>query len=386
MWVISIDASSTTTAKWYSGVPSLRTITKSPPMLAVSISTSPRTRSCQVTTPACTRKRSTRPLARGLARRAFLGGEICASTDVSRRLVGGLLRLPVSVELLGGAIARVREIPRREVCRGFHVARGPLHLPVRRERSPVPATGAVGSLVPADPQPVEVLQDVRLERERVASEIGVLEPEDERAARSARVEVVEERRPRGPDVQGSGGARRDPDAGCWHHRSLPDNRCLAGSRLRSLDAASATWTRWKSVGSASPGRTSTSAAGRRPSVARPERAVEREGVERLRAGEDVDVGAGPEAARLEVREQPGVLLGRLRDPVDRRPLAGLGRRRAACRRAAASPSRRRAGCRAGTSRGGRAARPAAPRRAARSPPAVAPPRRPIPPSQARRPR
>ena len=52
------------------------------------------------------------------------------------------------------------------------------------------------------------------------------------------------------------------------------------------------------------------------------RPVQRERVERFGAGEDRDVGAGHQRARLEVREQPGVLLGLLGDPVDRRPLTG----------------------------------------------------------------
>ena len=82
-------------------------------------------------------------------------------------------------------------------------------------------------------------------------------------------------------------------------------------------------TRWNSAGSASPGSTWTSAAGRRPSVARPRgpsSVSESSDSERARTR---DVRAGRERPRLEVREQAGVLLGLLGDPVDRRPLAGL---------------------------------------------------------------
>ena len=53
------------------------------------------------------------------------------------------------------------------------------------------------------------------------------------------------------------------------------------------------------------------------------RSVERERVERLRAGEDRDMGARRQRPGLEVGEQAGVLLGLLGDPVDGRPLAGL---------------------------------------------------------------
>src|SRR5690349_2456345 len=49
----------------------------------------------------------------------------------------------------------------------------------------------------------------------------------------------------------------------------------------------------------------------------PERAVERERVQGLGAGEDGYWRARPQAARLEVRQEPGVLLGLLGDPVDR---------------------------------------------------------------------
>ena len=214
MWVISIDASSTTTAKLYSGVPSLRTITKSPPMLAVSISTSPRTRSCQATLAGLDPEAEGGSPALGLARGALLGGGIRAATDVPRRLVGCLLRLPVGVELLRRAVARVGEVTGEEVRGRRDVARAPLHLAIRRERPVVGAAGAVGSLVPADPEPVQVLEDVLLERDRVPREVGVFEAKDERAAGPAGVQVVEQRRPRRPDVQRAGRARGDADAGC----------------------------------------------------------------------------------------------------------------------------------------------------------------------------
>src|SRR4029077_19830661 len=75
-----------------------------------------------------------RALALGLALGALLGREIRAATDVPRRLVRSLLGLPVGVELLGRAVARVREVTREEVLRGRDVVRGPLHLAIRRVR------------------------------------------------------------------------------------------------------------------------------------------------------------------------------------------------------------------------------------------------------------
>ena len=65
--------------------------------------------------------------------------------------------------------------------------------------------------------------------------------------------------------------------------------------------------------------------GRRPETERrpAARAVERQRVERFAAGQDRDLRAGRQRPRLEVREQAGVLLGLLGDPVDRRGRAGL---------------------------------------------------------------
>ena len=87
--------------------------------------------------------------------------------------------------------------------------------------------------------------------------------------------------------------------------------------------AGAPGTRWKSAGSASPGRTWTSDAGRRPSVARPRgpsSVSESSDSERART---VTWAPGVRARASRYESRPGVLLGLLGDPVDRRPLAGL---------------------------------------------------------------
>ena len=65
---------------------------------------------------------------------------------------------------------------------------------------------------------MEPVEDVLLVRERRAGLVGVLEAQDERAAGLAREEVVEERGPRGADVERAGGARRDADARRRHRR------------------------------------------------------------------------------------------------------------------------------------------------------------------------
>ncbi len=88
-------------------------------------------------------------------------------------------------------------------------------------------------------------------------------------------------------------------------------------------AATPAGTWWKSAGSASPGRTRTSAAGRSPRVARPSGPSSVSEFERLGAGEDRDRRPGLEGTRLQVREQAGVLLGFLGDAIDGRTRAGL---------------------------------------------------------------
>ena len=71
----------------------------------------------------------------GLARGAFLGREIRAATDVVRRLMGRFLRLPVRVEVLGRAVARVGEILREQRRGSLGVALDALQLAVRRIRT-----------------------------------------------------------------------------------------------------------------------------------------------------------------------------------------------------------------------------------------------------------
>ena len=232
---------------------------------------------------------------------------------------------------------------------------------------PVSSPGDAGALVPGDAQPVEPVEDVLLERLRAAGDVRVLEPEHERAAGVAGEQVVEQRRPRGPEVERPGGARRDPDADVGSHAARPGAR------------GSGTW--WNSAGSASPSRTRMSAAGRSPRVARP-RGPSSVSESRLSdRARTTSCAPGRERPRLEVGQQPGVLLGLLGDPEDRRLGARLQLGQRDAGRAAARRSRGRWGCRAGTSPGGRAARRASTRPAARARPGGASPRRRSPPTK-----
>jgi nondiscriminating glutamyl-tRNA synthetase len=147
-----------------------------------------------------------------LALAAFVRRQMRAATDVARRLLRRLLGLAVGVELLGRAVAGVGEIVGEQALGGGRVRRQPLHLAVRGVRAASGFAGHLGAFVPIESQPVEPIEDVLLERDGAAGLVGVLEAEDERATDVARVEVVEKRGPRGPDVERPGRAWCDADA------------------------------------------------------------------------------------------------------------------------------------------------------------------------------
>jgi hypothetical protein len=147
-----------------------------------------------------------------LAFGSLVGREVRATAHVARRLVGRLLGLAVGLELLRRAVAGVGEVLREERLGRRLVALDPRQLAVRRVRPLVPAAGDLGALIPAQAQPVQALEDVVLVGDRRADDVGVLEPQDERAAGVPGVEEVEQRRPRGADVERAGRAGRDPDA------------------------------------------------------------------------------------------------------------------------------------------------------------------------------
>src|SRR5262249_51886814 len=75
----------------------------------------------------------------------------------------------------------------------------------------------VGSLIPLEPQPAQVLEDAVLRLFRRSFGVGVLDAQDECTVVAAREEPVEERRARVPDVQRTGRARRE----AYSHGSDP---------------------------------------------------------------------------------------------------------------------------------------------------------------------
>ena len=84
------------------------------------------------------------------------------ASDVARRLPGCLLRLPVGVELIGGAVAGIGAVGGQQPLRGDRVGRQPEHLAVRRVRPARGLAGDLGAFVPVQAEPVQPIEDVLL--------------------------------------------------------------------------------------------------------------------------------------------------------------------------------------------------------------------------------
>ena len=98
----------------------------------------------------------------------------------------------------------------------------PLGLPVRPAR-----TADVGPLVPVEAEPAQIAQDRRLGLARRALDVGVLDAQDERAARAARQQPVEQRRARVADVELAGGAGCEADT----HTQVRSSKCSQSNVL-----------------------------------------------------------------------------------------------------------------------------------------------------------
>ena len=340
----------------------------------MSISIRSRTRSSQPTTPGRTRNRRRAAAALGLARGSLLGA---SASRTGRRSAAAASRPP-------GPCGR----PRAPRACSSRDRRGPsassraaasrvvgeaLHLAVRRVRPGLLEPGDARALVPGDAPASGGRRGCRFSNACGApGDVRVLEAQDERAAGVPREQEVEQRRARGADVERPGGAGRDADADVGGHG--PDCR----RRLdRALSRRAAPGPCGTGPGRRRPGSTRISAAGRRPSVARPRGPVERQRVERLAsAARIVTCAPGRQRPRLEVRQQARVLLGLLGDPAGPSPSSPTPSRRAAIagRPPAGGLEVDRVAVRARL-RDGPAARRAWPRRAARARPGGASPRR-----------
>ena len=214
----------------------------------------------------------------GLERGALTWRQARAAAVVAGRQLGRLLALALRLELLRRAVAGIGRVPVEKLLRGGRIEGQSLHLAVRRVRPAGALTGDLGTLVPAQAKPVQPVEDVLLVGDRRTSDVGVLEAEDERAAGVAGVEEVEQGRSGCPDVERAGRAGRDPDAVGRHPAILG----RAGWRARDAVEERRVGLAGEDVDERRGPQTQ-----RRPAAG----PLERQRVERLRPGEDRDVGA-----------------------------------------------------------------------------------------------
>ena len=153
-------------------------------------------------------RRTTLRLARGALVRRQRG----APADVAGRQPGRFLGLAVGIELFRRAVAGIGLVLGEQAPGRLGVERQAQHLAVRGERTAGGLARDLGPFVPAEPEPVQPVEDVLLERDRVAGLVGVLEAEHERPAGVPGVEVVEQGGARGADVERPGRTRSDAHA------------------------------------------------------------------------------------------------------------------------------------------------------------------------------
>ena len=149
--------------------------------------------------------------------RARRQAAVAAAARVAERLLACLGRLALLLEHLGRAVAVVRPAGVEEASRVVAVEVEALGLPVAGRRR---------ALVPIELEPPERVDDEADVLVGRARPVGVLDPEDEDAAVTARVEPVEQRRARAADVQVPGRAGREAHADARRRRAVHNNVIL----------------------------------------------------------------------------------------------------------------------------------------------------------------
>src|SRR6185436_9120726 len=131
----------------------------------------------------------------------LLAGEMAAAPAVFRRQPCPQRVVALLLEVFFRAEAVVRLAARHQLHRMRAVDVQPLGLPVRA----MIATG-VRTLIPVESEPAQIVERRALGLLGRARDVGVLDAKDERTARAAGEQPVEERGARVADVQLSGGA------------------------------------------------------------------------------------------------------------------------------------------------------------------------------------
>src|SRR5438093_653566 len=148
---------------------------------------------------------------------------VAAPPRVAESLLARLGGPPFALQELGRAVAVVGAARGAQSLGVVTVDRKPLGLAVARRRRP---------LAPVEAEPLEGLEDrgdVLVGRART---VGVLDPEDEGPAVVARVEPVEQRGARAPDVEVSRRARREAHTDGAAHVRTTVNGALTTSGSR----------------------------------------------------------------------------------------------------------------------------------------------------------
>ena len=114
-----------------------------------------------------------------LAGGALVGGEAGASADVAGRLIAASCAASVGLELLGRAVAGIGPVRLEERGAASAYAAGAASGDTGRRDRDAPRRRHRGPR-PSQPEPVEPVEDVLLVGDRAASDVGVLEAEDER--------------------------------------------------------------------------------------------------------------------------------------------------------------------------------------------------------------
>ena len=184
-------------------------------MVAVSISTGPRTRSFQ-----CTFCRDELEAPMGLAAFGFqLGalrvGQLERGAVIDGRLARRHLALAAAVQFGRGLVTGIK--PARGLqpfggCRGRRIS----------------AVGLAGEEIVREAQPVQIFDDRGLQIPAWSARVGVVDAQQEFAARLAREQLIEQRRAGIADMQQAGGRRREADDDAAHHRAHPGNALVMG--------------------------------------------------------------------------------------------------------------------------------------------------------------
>ena len=178
--------------------------------------------------------RGAQRLERGLVQRP-VGQVVVAANDVGDRVIGVVDN---ACPVIGRTAVGADDDERADALAGQHQrAVAELHARGRARRRPVtlgPIALAERSLVPADAQPAQVVDDRLLAAAHRSGRVRVVDPQEHRSLLRAGEEQVGERRQGAAQVQRPGGAGGEADA-YRHAGNVPAQRVAQGAGRRPLE-------------------------------------------------------------------------------------------------------------------------------------------------------